>query len=103
MNKLKDAPELRKAFNGALDELIFSSSELAHQINLEVAEHFFIAGRDSLRDECDSVRPKRKIVQLLSHNGELHALCSEGKVWVYEQILRDCQWYMAGDLPKDVK
>ena len=96
MNKLEDAPELRAAF----DKAGFDYGLFRNDMQRRIAEHFFIAGRDSLRDECDGVKPKRKIVQLLSHNGELHALCSDGKVWIYEQILKDCQWYMAGELPK---
>lgn len=98
MNKLSDAPELKAAFNKVSKEFGLIHAPDSYRI---CAEHFFIAGRDSLRDECDSVKPKRKIVQLISHNGALHALCSEGKIWIYEQSLRDCDWHMAGELFKD--
>lgn len=100
MKKLEDAPkELLEAFNKVVIEVAKERVPIwAHE--MRIAEHFFIAGRDSLRDECESVKPKRKIVQLLSHNGALHALCSEGKIWIYEQSLRDCDWHMAGELPK---
>lgn len=98
MNKLTDAPELKAAFDRVSDEFGLRIAPESYRIT---AEHFFIAGRDSLREECDSVKPKRKIVQLISHNGALHALCSEGKIWIYEQSLRDCDWHMACDLFKD--
>lgn len=99
MNRLEDAPELKAAFKNLWDDII--SEDNLKVSYRDVAEHFFIAGRDSLRDECESVKPKRKIVQLISHNGALHALCSEGKIWIYEQSSRDCDWHMAGELFKD--
>lgn len=102
MKKIEDAPELKAAFDKAYETFPkFNRFDPMYVWFETIAEHFFIAGCDSLRDECDSVKPKRKIVQLISHNGALHALCSEGKIWIYEQSLRDCDWHMAGELFKD--
>lgn len=92
MKKLEDAPELRTAFNNTLDESILSSSDLVYQINLEIAEHFFIAGRDS-------VKPKRTIAEVHEIDGEIYVVSNDRKMFSWQG--NTMGWYPLPDLPQE--
>ena len=99
MNKLEDALELKAAFDKASDEfgLVFAGN--SYRIT---AEHFFIAGRDSLQDECDSIKPvksKRFIDRVMFEGKETYAISNDGKL--YRLIREAVRWVEYPDLPQE--
>lgn len=93
MNKLEDAPELKAAFEKAARGVVVNYYEQP------LAEHFFIAGRDSLRDECESVKPKRTIAEVHEIDGEIYVVSNDRKMFSWQG--NQLGWYALPDLPQE--
>ena len=104
MNKLEDAPELKAEFEKVSHEFGLLFAPESYRIT---AEHFFIAGRNSVRKQCESVKTNRKIADLFEHDGDLYAVSNDGKLysapcWVYgNKMTRPTQWHKWPEIPQD--
>lgn len=115
MKKLKDAPELKAAFDEAARGLFLPY----HDIFL--AQHFFIAGRESAFEETKetiyrhgikdieqarqmSEKPKRTIAQLqVSPHGTIIVMSNDGKLFAIRGLGADGlpEWLPYPDLPQE--
>lgn len=98
MKRIKNAPELLEAFNKVVIEVAKERVPIwAHE--MRIAEHFFIAGRDSLQDECESVKPKRKITDVFFEGKDTYVISDDGKLY---HLVDDYKcWLPFPDLPQD--
>jgi hypothetical protein len=99
MNKLEDAPHLQAAFEKAGQDFGLLFAPKSYRIT---AEHFFIAGRDSLREECESVKPvkaKRYIDRVMFEGKETYAISNDGRL--YCLVREAVRWVEYPNLPQD--
>ena len=97
MNRLDDTlTEVQAAFEKEYEKR-FGHSKLGASFRAEVA-HFFIAGRDSLREEFSTAKPKRTISRVIPHDGSLYLLSSDGKLFMKNGHLSE--WVQLPDLPQ---